>query len=559
MTSSVKRYPKSYFSVTSYKKHTQIINEPIIRDYTNIIKNYDAIIKFLHEKDYLQIYILIGDVLCLHSNHNARMLITQILTSFCIDKNDLNMLKILLTTKFFDKANEQVIMNKIIKEQRFDIFKFVIDNNGFDDIFNIAIIINNIKNPKYYFDVLVNKGYKFDDMDIRQMLCRNNTKAIQYLINIDYDIQQYYDDFSLPEFEFDMLILLHNNINITKYLNDIYANLCRDKHLNALIYLVDNFPELDLKYGLQRACENNAIQIIKYFLGKGLDIHDITLNSDISLDTIKFIIDVGYWMDETNLDKCLVGAFLRSDNIEDVYYFTNRGANVKAITEFNVSIVPSHLNLLEHAITMGKYNHIKFLIDNHYDLLQSHINKMFVIACANGKVDIAKYLLEFDIEMNVKSLVMACFFGHYEIVMMLLELGLDFCDVDENLFDVVITGYARRNAYSELYEKFVSEDDIFKNDTFKYGDGSNKIIELLMKYNVSVGNCEFVPKIHYNFITVDFFKYIVERIDDPNQKFNGTTLFGLSYGYNKAVSDMLINDYGVECIVVPPEIHRYST
>ena len=141
---------------------------------------------------------------------------------------------------------------------------------------------------------------------------------------------------------------------------------------------------------------------------------------------------------------------------------------------------------------------------------------------------------------------------------MLLELGLDFGDVDENLFDVVITGYTWRNRHSELYEKFVSEDDIFKNDIFKYGDGSIKIIELLMKYNVSVGNCEFVPKIHNNFVTVDFFKYIVERIDDPNQNFNGITLLGLSDGYDKAVSDMLINDYGVECNVVPPEIYRYS-
>jgi hypothetical protein len=140
-----------------------------------------------------------------------------------------------------------------------------------------------------------------------------------------------------------------------------------------------------------------------------------------------------------------------------------------------------------------------------------------------------------------------------------LELGLDFCDVDENLFDVVITGYTWRNRHSKLYEKIVSEDDIFKNDIFKYGDGSIKIIELLMKYNVSVGNCEFVLKINSHFVTVEFFKYIVERIDDPNKKFNGMTLLGLSDGYDKAVSDMLINDYGVDFIVVPSEIHRYST
>ena len=164
MTSLVKRYPKSYFSGASYKKHTQIINEPIIHDYTIIIKNYDAIIKFLHEGKYIQIYILTGRDSLGYSNNNARMLITHILTSFCLDKNDLNMLKILLTTKFFDKANEQIIMSQIIKEKRFDIFKFVIDNDGFGDIFNVAIIINNIKDRQSHFEVMnlpVRRAYSY--------------------------------------------------------------------------------------------------------------------------------------------------------------------------------------------------------------------------------------------------------------------------------------------------------------------------------------------------------------------------------------------------------------
>lgn len=526
--------------------------------YYLIDQNYDEIIGLLHDENYDMIYKLIGRnpeniVGTNMSKGNSLNLLLQ----YCMYKTDTNILKVMHMNNLFDEHLMKMFMSMGPITKNYDIYKFCMDNimtYEFVEKYMDTLVshIRGYTKEKFKFlKVIIDRGHKFNIQSMKSIIMSYNIESLQYLIENDYDVQGCYNDMGnyVLLFDYDILKFLDTNIDITKYIINIYYSLINSSNIKALTYLVDNFPELNLKNGLNLSCVYNKIESIKYFLNKGCDITDILIDNTtyIKFPTLKFLIDCGYPTKSLNLDRQLSRVFIDDSHLDNVYYLIQNGASIEAF--INDVGAPTQNNFevssLETIIMKGKYNHVKFLVENYYDYIQQKLNNMFIIACANGRVDIAKYLLNFDAEMNVKSLMVACYNGHYEIVLMLLDLGLDFGDVDENLFDIVIDRFMI-NQPSKIHPRIINRD-IFKNNNFYYGDDKKKIIELLMKYNVPVGNCEFVPKISYQYCTIDFFRYIVERIDDPNKEFDGMTLLDMSIMLNnKDVSDMLINEYGVK-------------
>lgn len=541
--------------------------------YDTIQKNYDTIINLLSESNYVDIHDLFFGYKI--DNKTAKENLTRNLIYYCIDNNDIKMMSKLFRNNFFDNSDAiSSLIFRIVDETKFDMFKYVIDTVKPYSTLNeknmsglAEIIATKIKkNPIIFYEIIMQYGYKFDDNIIKLMMFHNNIVALQYAINNGYDIQTVFDnEGNTIHFNNDMLKFLYNTINISKYSKNIYEMMFNTNDLDSIIFLVDNFPELDLKDGLNKACANSNIEIMKYFLGKGLNIEDIVLgNYNLKYKTIKFLIDCGYPTDKIDLNNVLLRVFV-FDNIEKVYYLHDNGANISCIINEKLTnpknffvLAEIYNSPIEQVIMKGKIEHIKFLIDNYYDIIKPKLNNMFVIACANGKIDIAKYLLEFDIEIHIKALISACFFGHLNIVKMLLELGQSFDDVDENLFDVVIWGNSKPEI-SKCYDRLI-DDDIFKNDVYEYGKDHYAIIQILMEYKISVGKCDFIEKINENMCKIDFYKYIVMNVEEPNGIFGGKTLLeSATYLGNVEVINMLlecgvnfiretVRDFNIDCL-----------
>lgn len=514
-----KRCPSKYQNYSYTGPH-----DAVPPDYSNITKNYDAIINLLKDENYEEVCNSIFDGISI--NHLMRSL-----QNYCVDKNDVNMLSIITSNKTLnDEALENIIVNSS-ERNHFDIFKFCIENVVTEKFmkksinFIVSSIMAHRQNAFTYLKVIINSGYKFTDRNVMSILYRNNIEAIQYLIDNDYDIQKNYNNVASFSYTVDVLKLLqNNNIDITTKLDNIPDDLLWGDKLDTLIWIVDNFPDLDLKYGLNRACRNNNIKIIKYFLNKGFDINDITItNSNLRFETIKFLIDCGYPSDSLNLNLALTTVFIDYLKLDKVCYLLGHGANIEhIINNYNhPQFWSGNFSIIEYIIMQGKLTYIKFLIENYYDLIQ--INDMFLIACANGRIDIAKYLLGFNVDVNMESVMVACFFGHLDIVLMLLGYGLCFEDYDDDLFEYVIVGEYDRIKMMDIYDKIIN-NGAFINDIYNYGNDYCKIIDVLIKYNVPVRECNYLSSIKSSLCGTDFYRYIVECGHDVNKKFDGMTL-----------------------------------
>lgn len=562
----LRRVPTTYTHYSGYKWHNDTDTK---QNYNFITNDYDEIIRLLADKEYDKIC----DMFRIYASFAPINYLTNTFLCYCIQENDIKMFNLLIDSNFFDNSIS-TLLNKVIISSNCDMFKIIIDNDRFASFFDndkLNFLAQNItsknKTSINFLDMLVNKGMKISDQTIQQIINMDNHKDIQYVINAGHDIQNCFDNMLPSEILISLptLKILHNNINISKHVNQIYLTMLHDNHIGAVTYLLDHFPELDLVEGFNMACNNNQIEVMKLFLNRGLSISNIYEDvelKNLNFNMVKFLIDCGYPAGLLNLNDVLVKVFNTGDNIKDVYYLIEWGADITYITDDKQKISNNDWfdiddmikSNIENVIYNGQLGHVKFLIDNYYELVQHKISDMFVIACANGKMDIAKYLLGYDVQMNIKALTASCFFGHGDIVIMLLELGLNFEDVKENLFDVAIFGKNSANRESDIYDRLV-DDDIFKNDLYEYGKDHYKIIQLLMKHELPVGKCNFLPRIGGEFCNVEFYKYIMMNVEDVNEKFGGITLLESSVSCrNKEVTEMLLK-YGLSLmkpiIIVP--------
>jgi hypothetical protein len=566
-----KRIPNTY---TSYNGCGWSV-EKLKENYSFITNNYNEIISLLIDNEYGKIFNLLGFGPTI-ANDMAKPNLSRTLINYCVEETDMKMFNVLMDSVFFgnDKTVIHMLLCKVARHDNSEMFKIIIDDDMIlpflDSLIDIIMVYP--KNPTKFIIMIVNKGVKFSDADIQKIINSNTPETLQYIIDIGYDVQRCFDNMTDIYLTLPSLKILHNNINISKQTNKIYLTQVYDEYVNELIFLLDNFPDLDLIKGFNKACLNDQIEVMKLFLGKGLSIHDIEQNENlkyIDFKTAKFLIDCGYPIQSLNLNMVLLKVFNGSKDITELYYLVDNRADITVVIDDKQNLLNTESenqdellmvkSNIENVIYNGLIDRIKFLIDNYYDLMQQKISDMFVIACANGKVDIAKYLLGYDVQMNNKSLVASCFFGHYEIVLMLLELGMNFEDVNENLFDVVIFGMNCINIGSDIYDRLVDGDDIFQNDLYEWGKEHYKIIQLLMKHNLSVGKCNFLSKIWgHDLCNVEFYKYIMMNVEDVNEKFGGMTLLESSIRCrNEEVTEMLLK-YGMSLMnpimIVPSSV-----
>ncbi len=265
---------------------------------------------------------------------------------------------------------------------------------------------------------------------------------------------------------------------------------------------------------------SNKINIMTYLLQIGADINsfnDEYAKDKLNMETLKFLIEHNRAIHPKTIMLLLFKCFTNDDDTNNIEYLINYGSNLAHIFErdscFENDSVRNkndilHFNsLIEHVVSVGKINQIKFLAENCLELLLPEIDRLFVIACANGQCEIAMYLINLDANMNTfdKALISAIYFGHLNIVNLLISLEIDLHSIKENLFSVLISTNFR-------YKNLIENNTIFRNDMFIFGKDKLEILKLLMKHNLPVLDNIFSTIQHRTletFYNVEFFTYCI--------------------------------------------------
>ena len=193
---------------------------------------------------------------------------------------------------------------------------------------------------------------------------------------------------------------------------------------------------------------------------------------------------------------------------------------------------------LELIVTSNKITHIKFLIENYFDLIKPHLNRLFVVACANGRTNIAEYLLDYGAELSCQALEGACFFGHFETVIMLVKRGLNLNYCKKNLIHLTIHGkicciYDSGDEdpfiisicyYSELL--YDDSTNTFRNDIYNYGNDYVDILKLLITYDIKSASIITLNlgRLPAEFYDINIFRYLILDNDLIDFKFGVPTI-----------------------------------
>lgn len=541
------RYPLNYTNKLPNTKKVNDVDDD--KDYNiyfdNCKKHYDTILEtFGPTNKYNVIASLITDNYTMthqnYCNYGEIFFVNKALLLYAMKHDDLNILNMLLKYDMFVKKQE--LLHIIFRHNNKKFFEIIFDNVLWINIsireLVFHIIIN--KYDVYFLDMLNKTNYKIDDLDIARIIISNNIDAIKYCMANDYNIQWTCDMYcaSFISISDEMLKLLINyGINMTFSLNSIFKGRIVKNDIDMIIFLIHTYPEYNINDLLIICIDYNNVQILKHLLQCGADINAINNHSldklNINFETIKFIIQLGIELPQETLNQHMVKCFIMDVMMDNVLYLVGHGADINYMFKFEESrkmnIIISNdkakiqdgdykyvMSALEHMICMGKMDHLKYLINNCYDLMMIESDRLLIIAICNGQYDMAKCFLEMDSKVDDMGLVCACFFGHLDMLKLLLSKDIDIHMVNDNfkygLYNVLAVGfgvkiYSNKNV---IYDELIKNNNIFRNDIFQFGNDYVDIFKILIGLNVCIRDCK--KFLDYGaFYEVDIINYYVSN------------------------------------------------
>ena len=434
-----------------------------------------------------------------------------------------------------------------------ELFTIIVQHNksDYDCMIHIQSALTHHTDPIPFLHILFDNNVTIYAAKISSAIMRDNIKFVSYLIDVKYDITKGWLSYaSLLEskpmdklFSISMLKLLLNvnsNIssNILEKLHVLIHTAISTHNLSFLEFIIETYPDYNVNENefLDVCCELSNKDALMYLLKKGANIHliDQRIVAQSRMDIVKILVRNNYILPKETLKELLIRNFVY--DFDGVIYLIKLGAEIhwlfdNGVEKYEDVLVDGimYYSNLEYIVMKGKFEHIRFLADNYLDLLKPELNRLFVIACANGRNDIASYLFDLGAEdasqLNDKALIAACFFGHYDTVVILLKLGLSFNSIStqtdvNNLFDITSIGYGIKGRLSKIYGDLISNNTIFRNDIYNYGGDSEyvNIIKLLISYDVPINDCCIFNR-GYIFYTIDIFTYFIQNGMDINKRF----------------------------------------
>lgn len=476
-----------------------------------IISNYDTVIELLKAKDYNQMILL------LYGSHSGTMpLYQKVLLSYGIRHNDEYLLTQTLTN--FNKS-QNMNVNDVFKYNYLPQFLNILDNID-NNPYKFKHFKDYIKDDLNILKLLLEHGYKICGYYVYITIMHNYTNALQYVFSVGYNVQKVFDRYLISSMTLETLkILVFNGICFKNKTGQIYNSFIRDNKLDCVKFLMSIEPCENLDACLNMCCQWSRYDILKYFISVGADIHTISCFNLIgaSMEIIKFLVACGYQIKKHTMNQLLIYNFLSGCCVNDIIYLVDNGGDINCIFEIN--------DFAQKLVKLKNLDSLKYLITNYYDLIESKLKDVLWMACAENKCEVVKYLYDL-IDLDCELLIIGCWFGHYDVVKLLVNYGLQFCD-DEDFFAIVHEGIYRN---TKIYDKLQKCQLFNRLYACNFGIGQSDILKLLMNHNVPVTNFDKIFGTYSeHFFEIDIIKYCVENGMDIHMVKMETSIYYKKY------------------------------
>jgi ankyrin repeat protein len=413
--------------------------------------------------------------------------------------------------------------------------------------FYVAIDTNNIEALK----LLLYYGYEL--INLNQIIFSGHIELIQYAESLGHDMQSICNSYDFAYNSNDWIylgvgelkVLAELNIDLSKQINNIMLHRgVFGNNLDVIKFCVE-LGATNLNECLDEACMENLSDIIVYLLNIGADATNISecailyLEYDVALALIKY----GYIYSMDDLYSIFIKEFTDGDDlnkfmpifniigsidflfiIEDKYIvksncFTSSSGDIhsRSMDEYHKS------SKLEWIVSKNKFSHVKFIVEHAFDKILPELNRLFIIAVANGHVTMMLYLLDLgaDIEcINNLAICAAIFFGHYPMLKILLSYGIKLDNVTHNPLMMCAYGSSVQEYKIIGYEILTTNSNVFRNDYFNIGSDYVDIFYFLIENNVVIPDRTFIEALDNKYYSVNLFTYIIQNGININSKLN---------------------------------------
>lgn len=213
---------------------------------------------------------------------------------------------------------------------------------------------------------------------------------------------------------------------ISQTIPNNFRTACATGSMKVIRYFLNQYPDLKKTDGICYACIADRIEIVKFLVANEVNFHMINEKALISaccfgsLKIVEFLVEIGANIHIDN-EKPLYAAG-KNNHPAIVKFLVEKGANLHIVVDTIIldSCVKGFLQMIKCLAELGV---------NLRDLCAADFHPPFVIACHYGHLDVVLFLIEQGINVNMndgKAIQQACISGHKKIVQILMEHGANF-------------------------------------------------------------------------------------------------------------------------------------
>ena len=302
-----------------------------------------------------------------------------------------------------------------------------------------------------------------------------------FLLNKKTELVSYVSGLAFEEYQYrDYLLCLDmmDGKSVSQEdLDRMATEMAGQGNMKGLLLMQERGANVDEDEALSLACENGHLNVVKYLVENGANIHvgiERPLRSacrEGHLKVVKYLVEHGANIRETNDEYALVVA-AEEGHLAVVQYLVEQGAHIQG--QYNEA--------LRSACRYGHLAVVQYLVEQGADIqVNDDEEDPLVSAAAGGHLAIIQYLKEqgADIHMDMEhALKSASRYGHLAIVKYLVEQGADI-----HIEDELVLMIAAERGYLKLVKYLVEQGaDITVNNNIARRSASAWSHPAVVKY-----------------------------------------------------------------------------
>ncbi len=500
----------------------------------------------------------------------------DLLFGYCVKNNDIEFIN-----KVISRFGSHNIFKSRIKYDitncNVDMLNIISEMECFKSIEATILIPHAIDTKNIYLlSKLENAGHKLNDTQLSQIIFSSNIEMMEHIKSQNIDIQTVFDNSVIKEtvswlnspliiqkyqnltINVDTIkFIMENGIDVSNKLDELVEDGIFNGNLEFIQFCYQ-LGTINIDSAIKLSCSSNKLDILEYLLEIGGNINVIDSNdllNNANYQTVVLLSKYNYVFPTNILHYIFRNSFVEDVNIDEIYKLYNYVGNFNYIfhreTQF-VKHVPSYTNIilasntiahgnnklaisdLELLVCQNKIEHIKMMATYALNNLMKEVDRLFIVAIANGRLEIAEYLLELGAVVDYElAFNVAFFFGHIHMVKYLLNYNTN---LTPELFLMAAYGSSNDNKHIG-YANLIQDTTIFRNDVFNIGDNYIELFQLLIDNNVRIPDFSFLGILDKKYYSVEIIGYMI------NLGFNPTLLLEICIKYDmKSITEYLIEN-----------------